>query len=56
MCLSLNNKNIPILYGVLTTYNYQQALDRTKSDKSNKGYEVMEAAVEMINQFSNLDK
>ena len=56
MDLSLNNKNIPILYGILTTYNYDQALNRTKDDKSNKGYEVMGAAVEMINKFSNLDK
>ena len=55
--LSINNsQNIPILYGVLTTLNYQQALARTKKDKSNKGYEVMDSAICMINQFSSLNK
>ena len=57
MNLSINNsQNIPILYGVLTTLNYQQALARTKKDKSNKGYEVMDSAICMINQFSSLNK
>jgi 6,7-dimethyl-8-ribityllumazine synthase len=57
MNLSINNnQNIPVLYGVLTTLNYQQALARTKEDKSNKGYEVMDSAIYMINQFFNLKK
>jgi 6,7-dimethyl-8-ribityllumazine synthase len=57
MNLSINNnQNIPVLYGVLTTLNYQQALARAKKDKSNKGYEVMNSAIYMINQFSNLKK
>ena len=51
-----NNQNIPVIYGVLTTLDYQQALARTKQDKSNKGYEVMDSAIYMINQFSNLNK
>ena len=57
MNLSISNiQNIPILYGVLTTFNYQQALARTKNDKSNKGYEVMDSAIYMINKFSSLNK
>lgn len=51
-----NNQNIPVLYGVLTTFNYQQALARTKEGKSNKGYEVMDSAIYMINEFSSLNK
>jgi len=51
-----NNQNIPVLYGVLTTFNYQQALVRTKEGKSNKGYEVMDSAIYMINEFSSLNK
>ena len=51
-----NNQNIPVIYGVLTTLDYQQALARTKQDKSNKGYEVMDSAIYMINQFSSLNK
>ena len=56
MELSLNKNNIPVLYGILTTYNYQQALDRIKNDNSNKGYEVMSAAIMMVNQFLNFKK
>ena len=57
MNLSINNnQNIPVLYGVLTTLNYQQALARAEKDKSNKGYKVMNSAIYMINQFSNLKK
>lgn len=56
MKLSLNKNNIPVLYGILTTYNYQQALDRIKNDNSNKGYEVMSAAIMMVNQFLNFKK
>jgi 6,7-dimethyl-8-ribityllumazine synthase len=39
---------IPILFGVLTTENEQQAIERSKPDQSNKGYEVVLGAFEMI--------
>lgn len=39
--------NIPIGFGVLTTNNMQQALERSKNDDSNKGKEAMIAALEM---------
>ena len=46
--------DIPIVFGVITTENVKQALDR--STKNNKGYEVMNAAFQMINTFKELDK
>ena len=39
--------NIPIIYGVLTVYNYKQACSRSLKDKTNKGYEVMNTAIDM---------
>ena len=38
---------IPIIFGVLTVNTLEDALDRVKKDKSNKGYEAAMAAVEM---------
>lgn len=40
---------IPIGFGVLTTDNVQQAMDRAGSKDANKGYEALLVAVEMVN-------
>lgn len=40
---------IPIGFGVLTTNNVQQALDRAGSKDANKGYEAALTAIEMAN-------
>lgn len=40
--------NIPVIFGVLTTENTEQALDRSGDDESNKGVEAAEAALEMV--------
>ena len=56
MELNLNrSSNIPIIYGVLTTYNYEQALNRCLNDKTNKGYEVMDSAIKMIDLNNSLE-
>lgn len=39
---------IPIIFGVLTTENLQQALDRS-GDDDNKGGEAVRTAIEMVN-------
>lgn len=39
---------IPIGFGVLTTDNVQQAMERAGSKDANKGYEALLTAVEMI--------
>jgi 6,7-dimethyl-8-ribityllumazine synthase len=40
---------IPIGFGVLTTDNVQQAMDRAGVRDANKGYEAVLVAVEMVN-------
>ena len=55
MELNLNRlSDIPIIYGVLTAYDYEQALNRCLNDKTNKGYEVMESAIKMIDLNNSL--
>ena len=44
--------DIPIMFGVLTTENVEQAIER--STKNNKGYEVMDAAFKMIETFKGI--
>lgn len=39
---------IPVIFGVLTVDNADQAMDRAGDDESNKGYEAASAALEMI--------
>ena len=43
--------NIPVLFGVLTTENLEQAIARSGSGSSNKGRETALAAVEMATLY-----
>ena len=54
MNLSVNNAGIPILYGILTTYNYDQALERSLVNKKDKGGEVMQTAIDFVNSINKL--
>lgn len=45
---------IPVLFGVLTTENIEQAVERSGSKAGNKGTECALAAIEMINVIKNL--
>ncbi|MBI4298396.1 MAG: 6,7-dimethyl-8-ribityllumazine synthase [Chloroflexi bacterium] len=38
---------VPIIFGVLTTYTTEQALDRAGGEQGNKGFEAAESAIEM---------
>ncbi|MGL5955733.1 MAG: 6,7-dimethyl-8-ribityllumazine synthase [Brevinema sp.] len=40
---------IPIIFGVLTTDNIEQAIERAGTKSGNKGYESAVTAIEMIN-------
>ena len=40
---------IPILFGVLTTENIEQAIERAGTKAGNKGYDCAVSAIEMIN-------
>jgi 6,7-dimethyl-8-ribityllumazine synthase len=45
---------IPIIFGVLTTDDYEQAEDRAGGAAGNKGYEAALDAVEMANLYRSL--
>jgi len=45
---------IPVTFGVLTTDNLEQAIERAGSKSGNKGYEAGVAAIEMVNLFKEL--
>ena len=45
---------IPIIFGILTTYNYEQALERSDCKKKDKGGEVMSAAFSAINAYNSI--
>ena len=47
---------IPVMFGVLTTANIEQAIERAGSKAGNKGSECGEGAIEMINLIRNLGK
>lgn len=46
---------VPVTFGVLTTDNLEQAIDRAGSKSGNKGYDAAMAAIEMVNLFKELE-
>lgn len=46
---AVRKHRIPIGFGVLTTNDVQQAMDRAGAKDANKGYEALLTAVEMVN-------
>ena len=48
--------NIPVLFGVLTTENIEQAIERAGTKAGNKGYDCALSAIEMINLSKNIEK
>jgi 6,7-dimethyl-8-ribityllumazine synthase len=45
---------VPIIYGILTTDNIEQAIERAGSKSGNKGFDAAMAAIEMANLINNL--
>lgn len=45
---------IPVLFGVLTTDNIEQAIERAGTKAGNKGYDAACAAIEMVNLRKNI--
>lgn len=43
------NSGIPVMFGVLTTENIEQAIERAGSKVGNKGYDSAASAIEMVN-------
>ena len=48
------DSNIPITFGVLTTDNLEQAIERAGSKAGNKGWDAAMAAMEMASLFGSL--
>jgi len=46
--------NIPVTFGVLTTDNIEQAIERAGSKAGNKGWDAAMAAMEMASLFGNM--
>jgi 6,7-dimethyl-8-ribityllumazine synthase len=46
---------IPLTFGVLTTDNLEQAIERAGAKSGNKGYEAAVSAIEMVNLFKELE-
>lgn len=45
---------LPVLFGVLTTDNIEQAIERAGTKAGNKGYDTACTAIEMVNLMKNL--
>ena len=50
----MQQTGVPLGFGVLTTYTAEQALERSKGDASNKGYEATASAIEMASLLKQL--
>lgn len=49
------NSDIPVMFGVLTTENIEQAIERSGSKAGNKGSECAMGAIEMVNLIRQLE-
>ncbi|KAJ51146.1 6,7-dimethyl-8-ribityllumazine synthase [Clostridium tetanomorphum] len=48
------DEEVPIIFGVLTTENIEQAIERAGTKSGNKGYEAAVTAIEMANLIKEL--
>ena len=49
------DSRIPVTFGVLTTDNLEQAIERAGSKSGNKGWDAAVAAMEMVNLFDEIE-
>ena len=47
---------IPVMFGVITTENIEQAIERAGTKAGNKGYDCALGAIEMVNLIRNIEK
>lgn len=47
---------VPVLFGVLTTENLEQAIERAGTKSGNKGYDCALSAIEMVNLLRSMDE
>ncbi|MCR4955070.1 MAG: 6,7-dimethyl-8-ribityllumazine synthase [Lachnospiraceae bacterium] len=48
------NTEVPVMFGVLTTENIEQAIERAGTKAGNKGYDCALGAIEMVNLISQI--
>ena len=48
------NTGVPVLFGVITTENIEQAISRAGSKAGNKGYDCALSAIEMVNLLAQM--
>ena len=47
---------VPVLFGIVTTENIEQAIERAGTKAGNKGYDCALGAIEMVNLIRNIEK
>lgn len=47
---------VPVMFGVLTTENIEQAIERAGTKAGNKGYDCALGAIEMVNLIREIEK
>ncbi len=47
---------IPVMFGILTTENIEQAIERAGTKAGNKGFDCAVGAIEMVNLLRDLDE
>ncbi len=45
---------VPVIFGVVTTENIEQAIERAGTKAGNKGYDAAVSAIEMANLIDNI--
>lgn len=48
--------DIPVMFGVVTTENIEQAIERAGTKAGNKGYDSAMSAIEMVNLIREIDQ
>ena len=48
------NTSVPTIFGILTTDNIEQAIERAGTKAGNKGYDAACTAIEMVNLLKNM--
>jgi len=49
------NSDIPVMFGVITTENIEQAIERAGTKAGNKGFDCAVGAIEMINLIKEIE-
>ena len=49
------NSDIPVMFGVLTTENIEQAIERAGTKAGNKGFDCAVGAIEMVNLIREIE-